>query len=298
MDIIKRKNWYFALSLLVILPGLFSLFFWGLKLGIDFTGGTLTEVRFGKEVEKQVILQELTNASFPATLQETSNNSYVLRTKPLSDEDSKKMLAILNEKFGETSSLRVETVGPTVGAEILRNAILGIVVASVAIVLYIAFSFRKVPRPTSSWRFGIVAVMTLIHDVLLVVGVFSLLGHFMNVEVDSLFVTALLTIIGFSVHDTIVVFDRIRENLLKVNAPFSEIANMSILQTIARSLNTSVTVILVLLALLLFGGTSTYWFVVALLLGIVVGTYSSIFNATPLLVVWQELADKRRLANS
>jgi preprotein translocase subunit SecF len=296
MHILKYKFWYFAFSLLLIVPGLVSLYLWGLQLGIDFTGGTLTEVRFEKQVDKATVAQELTAAGFPATVQETSNNSYILRTKPLSDEEAKKLQSTLNDKEGKAELLRVETVGPTVGAELLKNAIIGLVVASVAIVLYIAFSFRKVPRPASSWRFGITAVITLLHDALLVVGIFSLLGHFLHVEVDSLFMTALLTIIGFSVHDTIVVFDRIRENLLKINEPFEEVANVSLNQTIGRSLNTSVTVILVLVALLIFGSTATYWFTVALLIGIVAGTYSSIFNATPLLVVWQNWSDKRRLA--
>jgi preprotein translocase subunit SecF len=161
--------------------------------------------------------------------------------------------------------------------------------------LYIAFAFREVPKPANSWRFGICAIIALLHDVLVVVGVFSILGHFFNVEVDSLFVTALLTVIGFSVHDTIVVFDRIRENLKKnLTHSFEETVNNSILQTLGRSLNTSLTVILVLLALLLFGGESTKWFIVALLVGVVSGTYSSIFNAAPLLVLWNELSQKRR----
>ena len=157
------------------------------------------------------------------------------------------------------------------------------------IILYIAFSFRKVPKPASSWRFGVVAVVALLHDVILLVGVFSILGHFLNIEIDILFMTALLTVIGFSVHDTIVVFDRIRENLPKhLSKSFTSVADISIVQTLGRSLNTSLTVVFVLFALLLFGGESIRWFVVALLVGIISGTYSSIFNATALLVVWEE----------
>lgn len=295
MNLLKYKTWYFLFSLLIIIPGLVSLYLWGLQLGIDFTGGTLTEIRFVNSADRTQITQELENAQIPATLRETSNNSFIVRSKPLVDEEAKKMQEVLKNKFGDLSVLRVETVGPTIGAELLRNALIGLVVASIAIVLYIAFSFRKVPRPASSWRFGIGAVLALIHDVVLVVGVFSLLGHFLHVEVDSLFMTALLTVVGFSVHDTIVVFDRIRENLLKVNASFEEVANLSIVQTLGRSLNTSITVVLVLIALLLFGSSTTYWFTVALLIGIISGTYSSIFNATPLLVVWQNFSDRRRL---
>jgi preprotein translocase subunit SecF len=167
-------------------------------------------------------------------------------------------------------------------------------IASLLIVLYITWTFRKIPKPASSIRFGICAIIALVHDVLVLLGVFSIFGHFFNVEVDSLFVTAILTVIGFSVHDTIVVFDRIRENLKRVGSEnFEEVVNDSILQTLDRSLNTSLTVVLVLSALLLFGGESIRWFVVALLIGVISGTYSSIFNAAPLLVVWQELIEKR-----
>ncbi|HJZ19121.1 MAG TPA: protein translocase subunit SecF, partial [Candidatus Nanoarchaeia archaeon] len=194
---------------------------------------------------------------------------------------------------GDFKQEQYETVGPTIGSEITLNAIKALVIASFLIVLYITWSFRKVPRPTSSFRFGVCAIIALIHDVLVLLGIFSLFGHFLGVEIDSLFVTAILTVIGFSVHDTIVVFDRIRENLKRVGGEnFSNVVNDSILQTLDRSLNTSLTVVLVLVALLLFGGESIKWFVVALLIGIVSGTYSSIFNAAPLLVLWHEVASK------
>ena len=176
-----------------------------------------------------------------------------------------------------------------VGGETTKNALFALVLATLMIILYIAFSFRKVPKPASSWRFGVVAVVALLHDVILLVGVSSILGHFLNIEIDILFMTALLTVIGFSVHDTIVVFDRIRENLPKhLSESFTSVADISIVQTLGRSLNTSLTVVFVLFALLLFGGESIRWFVVALLVGIISGTYSSIFNATALLVVWEE----------
>lgn len=176
-----------------------------------------------------------------------------------------------------------------IGRELSQKALIALLLASLAIVVYIAFSFRRIPKPASSWRFGIAAVVALIHDVLVVVGIFAILGRFLNVEVDTLFITALLTIIGFSVHDTIVVFDRIRENLLKnMGKRFIDVANLSVVQTLGRSLNTSLTVVFVLIALLLFGGETIRWFVVALLVGIISGTYSSIFNATALLVWWEE----------
>ncbi|MEK7160411.1 MAG: protein translocase subunit SecF, partial [Patescibacteria group bacterium] len=179
--------------------------------------------------------------------------------------------------------------------ELTEKALWAIGMASIAIVCYLAYAFRKVPAPLSGWKFGVCAVTALIHDVIVVTGIFSLLGHYLNVEVDSLFVTALLTIIGFSVHDTIVVFDRIRENMRKMSGKsFAVIVNDSILQTLRRSINTSLTVIFTLLALLFFGGESIRWFIAALLVGIISGTYSSIFNAVPLLVVWEEINEKRQ----
>lgn len=233
-DLMKYKFLFFAISLLVILPGLFSLARWGLNLSIDFTGGT-------------VVTRDAAGAI-----------------------------------------IRSETVGPVIGAETTRNALISVGFASLAIILYIAYAFREIPKPYSPWKFGIAAVVALLHDVLVVMGIFSILGHFYNVEIDSLFVTALLTVIGFSVHDTIVVFDRIRENLRKSSGSFSQIVNQSLLETLGRSVSTSITVLLTLLALILFGGETIRWFVVALFIGIFSGTYSSIFNAAPLLVLWEE----------
>jgi len=206
-----------------------------------------------------------------------------------------KILSDLQKQFPGLKEETFESIGPTIGSETTTNAVKGIGIASILVVLYIAWSFRKVSKPASSWRFGICAIIALLHDVLVVVGTFSILGHFFHVEIDSLFVTALLTVIGFSVHDTIVVFDRIRENLKRTYAmSFPVVVNDSILQTLTRSLNTSLTVLLVLLALLLFSGESTRWFIVALLIGVFSGTYSSIFNASPLLVLWYEFSAKRK----
>ncbi len=185
-------------------------------------------------------------------------------------------------------------MGPSVSSDIARNAILSILAASVAVVLYIAFAFRNAPPPVSPWSFGIMAIVALLHDSLLLLGVFSILGHFFGVQIDALFVTAVLTVIGFSVHDTIVVFDRVRENLRRRSGSFAEIVNTSILETFARSINTSLTVLLTLLALLLFGGESIRYFVLALLIGIASGTYSSIFNASPLLVSLHEYRMRKR----
>jgi len=293
MNIIGRKNYYFALSLLVVIPGIIALFLWGLNLSIDFTGGSRLTLSFKDEVKESVVQQVRKNFEdqrIKVASLEKSKNLIFVRTDPMDQNQNSKLISSLSEDFKDVTQKEFETIGPIIGREIALNALKAVVIASVLIVLYITWSFRKVPKPASSIRFGVCAIAALIHDVLVVVGVFAILGHFFNVEIDSLFVTAVLTIIGFSVHDTIVVFDRIRENLRKsINTKFSEIVNDSILQTLGRSLNTSLTVILVLVSLLIFGGESIRWFVVALLIGIISGTYSSIFNAAPLLVLWHEL---------
>lgn len=293
MNIIGKKNWYFLISLLVIIPGIISLITFGLNLSIDFTQGSKLTLSFKNRVNEQNV-KDIRNIFASEKIKvsnlETSDKLVVIRTQPIDQNQNSKILDDLNKKFTNVKEEDFETIGPTIGRETTVNAVKALILASILIVLYITLSFRSVPKPASSLRFGICAIVALIHDVLVVVGVFSLLGHFLGVEVDSLFVTALLTVIGFSVHDTIVVFDRIRENLIKTGSGnFPHVVNESILQTFNRSLNTSLTVVLVLTALLLFGGESIRWFVVALLIGITSGTYSSIFNAAPLLVVWHEL---------
>jgi preprotein translocase subunit SecF len=282
IHLMRYKLLFFVLSTLVILPGLFFFVTSGLKLGIDFTGGALLEYQFNSPVDKQKLEQF-------GTVTPEANNTFIIRTKPLETDQLTELKNQIKQQDGDFKVLREENVGPVIGNELKNKALLGLVIASLAIVLYITWSFRRVPKPTSSFRFGVAAIVALVHDVLVVVGIFAILDKFLNVEIDTLFVTALLTIIGFSVHDTIVVFDRIRENLPKnLSKKFSEVADISIAQTLARSLNTSLTVLFVLLALLLFGGSTIKWFVVALLIGIISGTYSSIFNATALLAYWEE----------
>ncbi len=289
-NLMKYKVWYFAFSLLIILPGLYFLLTTGLRFGIDFTGGALLEYKFEKSVNLNDLKQQISSQGIEVgQITPASNNTYIIRTKPVEQDKINKLKAYLSGKFGKVEERRVEFVGPVIGSELRQKSLIGVSLASLVIVLYIAFSFRKIPKPASSWRFGITAVLALIHDILVVVGVFAILGKFLGVEIDTLFVTALLTVIGFSVHDTIVVFDRIRENLIKnMGKKFIDVANISVVQTLGRSLNTSLTVVFVLLAMLLFGGETIRWFVVALLVGIISGTYSSIFNATSLLVWWEE----------
>lgn len=286
----KYKWLYFAISLLVVLPGLYSLLRYGLKLSIDFTGGTLLEISASQSASLSVFSETAKSQNLElSTIQSSTDNVYLLRFKPISQEQSQKFQQTLSDSIGAITEMRFETVGPTVGAELARNALMAIIVASVFIIIYIAWSFKGIPKPYSPWKFGASAVIALLHDVLVIVGLFSLFGHYFKVEIDSLFVTALLTIIGFSVHDSIVVFDRIRENLTKLpQHTFEYIADFSLTETLVRSLNTSLTVTLTLTALLLFGGDTIRWFVVALLVGIISGTYSSIFNATPILVLWEQ----------
>lgn len=289
-NLMSKKWWFFFLSLLVIIPGVISLGVYGLKLSIDFTGGTLLEYQFNKPIDKSAVVGQFNkNGIAVSSIVPAGPTTYMIRTKPLDQKQITASKNSLQQQFGKITDIQTESVGPVIGAETTNNAFIAIILASVMIVIYLGLAFRKVPKPASSWRFGITAVAALLHDVLVVVGVFSILGHFLGVEVDVLFVTALLTIIGFSVHDTIVVFDRIRENLPKyLSKNFQEVANISIAQTLSRSFNTSMTVVFVLLALLLFGGETIRWFVVALLVGVISGTYSSIFNATALLTLWEE----------
>jgi preprotein translocase subunit SecF len=298
LNIIGKKNLYFLISLLVIIPGTISLLLYGLKLSIDFTGGSRATFIYPVTVNNRTVntVKTIFNKNKAEIMSVVvGDKQLVVQTKPITEKQDSLIVADLKKADKAAKQEEFETIGPTIGAETTLNAFKTIFFASILIVIYIAYSFRKVPKPASSWRFGVCAIIALIHDVLVVVGIFSILGHFFQVEVDSLFVTAILTVIGFSVHDTIVVFDRIRENLRKsIGLPFPQIVNDSVLQTLVRSLNTSLTAILMLLTLLLFGGESIRWFVVALLIGIISGTYSSIFNASPFLVLWQELQDKRR----
>lgn len=296
MNLIQHRSWFFVISGLVIIPGVISLVLVGLRLGIDFTGGS--NIEFVKSVQttpaqiKSVIVKNGVNVQ---DVQPQSNTSTLLRTDPISQKTNVKLLNDLKKIDPSIKEASFDTVGPTIGSETTKDAFIAVIVAAFAITLYIAYAFREVSKPLASWKYGVAAIAALLHDVLLVLGVFSILGHFFGVEIDVLFITAVLTVMGFSVHDTIVVFDRIRENLKRHSSlPFEEVVNDSVLETFNRSLNTSLTVIIVLFTLLLFSGESIRWFVAALLIGILSGTYSSIFNASPILVVWNNLDQRRK----
>jgi preprotein translocase subunit SecF len=289
MNIIKRRYLFFAISLIIIIPGILSLIFWKLPLAIDFTGGSMLELQFnsGNVPQSSEIIAVYNDLDVQdPQIQSSDNNTIVVRSKEI-DEVTKS--AIVNEittKFNaDVTILRFDTVGPSIGQEVAGRAAGAVGAAAIAILIYITFAFRGVPH---AFRYGASAIIAMLHDVLVVVGVESILCHFLGWEVDSLFLTALLTVIGFSVHDTIVVFDRIRENSsIYRKLPFETVVNHSVIQTLDRSINTSLTVMLTLLALTLFGGVTIRHFVLILLIGVFSGTYSSIFNASPILVVWE-----------
>ncbi|HEX7102030.1 MAG TPA: protein translocase subunit SecF [Nitrolancea sp.] len=297
IDIVGKRYWWFALSLVFILPGLFSIVTEGLKLGIDFTGGTIWELQMSRPVEPAQVDAVLGQFGYGDALVQTSqNNGIIIRMKELKEgSDTKAQISnALTAKFGATKELEFQAVGPSLGVEIRNRAMVAIVLASIGVLIYIAYAFRNTQNPI---LYGIAAIIAMLHDVTILVGIFSILGWVSGVEVDSLFVTAVLTVIGFSVHDTIVVFDRIRENLgHRAGRSFEEVVNYSVVQTVVRSLNTSLTVVFTLVALYLFGGESTRWFVFALLIGIICGTYSSIFNASQVLVVWENREIHRFIA--
>ena len=291
---VERKFWYFAFSALLIIPGSFFLAIGGLKPGIEFKGGTLLDLKFGAPppaAELHDVFGGLGHAE--AVIQGAEGGRMQVRTLTLTSDDISKTDQTLKAKYPSFLGDDASTVSPSFSAELVTNAVRSIVFASILIVLLIAFAFKEFGW--SAFRYGFAAIIALLHDALVVLGLFAILGYFLNVEVDSLFVTAVLTIIGFSVHDTIVVFDRIRENLhLNRGEALNPVINYSIMQTLARSVITSLTVVLTLLALYLFGGYSMRTFALALLVGIVSGTYSSIFNASQIISLWQEIEDRIR----
>ena len=292
---VERKQWYFLLSGLLIVPGVIFLALGGLKLGIEFKGGTLLDARFDSPPAAAAVHDVMASVGHPeAVVQGAEGGRVQIRTVEMQPKEIAGVQAALSAKFGaDLKDLNSAVVSPSFSTELVANAVRSIAAASVLIVLLIAFAFKEFGW--SAFRYGIAAIIALLHDALIVLGLFAILGYFFNVEVDSLFVTAVLTIIGFSVHDTIVVFDRIRENLrLNRGEALNPVINFSIMQTLARSVITSLTVVLTLLALYLFGGFSMRNFALALLIGIVSGTYSSIFNASQIISLWQELEDKVR----
>ena len=296
MKIIDFRKTTYTISGILVGASFLSLFFWGLKLGIDFTGGSLLEIEYKtSRPQNDAIIGQLVKLGIKdAVPQPTGERGIILR---LPDLNETRHQEILNSLGGPANLIEKQftSIGPTIGQELKKNSLWAIVLVMLAIMAYIAWAFRQVSRPISSWKYGVAALIALIHDVSIPAGFFAMLGHFYGITVDTLFVTALLTILGFSVHDTIVVFDRVRENLKKLGSreAFEEVVEKSLRQTIGRSINTSFTVMLVMLALYLFGGATTKYFSLAILVGVFFGTYSSIFIASFLLITWHKSALKR-----
>jgi SecD/SecF fusion protein len=310
-DIVKNRNWYFLGSLAVIIPGILAILFWGFNLGIDFKGGNVIDVGFAKNVSQGQVasLMDTDFGSLRPQVQAegTSGNEashFAITTLPSDSEQILQIQNTLNSNFTISTNastnqpdISVQQVGPTIAASLVTGAIIMIFVSAGAIAVYLAFAFRR-QRAISPWRFSACAFFKLLHDVFVLAGIWAILGHFSDLgQVDSLFVTAVLTSVAFSIHDTIVVFDRVRENLrVGPRLTFDQVINLSTVQTMTRSLNTSLTVVFVLLSLVIFGGNSIRGFVLALLIGIVTGTYSSIFNASTLLVAWEKARGTRTVA--
>jgi preprotein translocase subunit SecF len=286
MNIVGRRNWYFLLSLAIILPGILSMAFLGFRLGIDFAGGDQYNLAFTQPVQASAVQKEMDTFNVEAIVQQAGPDGVLVTTKPLSSVQETTIRADLAKNFPlDPSRSSYAQVGPTIARELVVGAGGLVLIASILIVIYLSIRFN--------YKFAIAAVLALLHDVFVLTGIWSILGKVFNSplgEINTLFVTAALTVIGFSVHDTIVIFDRIRENLRQASRlTFEQNVNLSIIQSLARSLNTSMTVIFVLVALFLISPTNIKGFTLALLIGIVSGTYSSIFNASPLLVVWRRL---------
>ncbi|MBI5077730.1 protein translocase subunit SecF [Candidatus Falkowbacteria bacterium] len=293
----KRVLWLSIAAAITVISFILFLI-WGLNLGIDFTGGSLLELKFLKERPTVSTLQDAVRElklEGDFLVQPTGEQGALLRFQQTDEATHQKLVSQLQDKFGKDNlrEERYESIGPSIGKELKTKAIYAIILALIAIVAYVAWAFRKVSWPVASWKYGLVAIIALIHDILLPIGVFAVLGKYWGIEIGLPFVAALLTILGYSVNDTIVVFDRVRENLGRLSKiEFADLVNRSVNETLARSLNTTITTLLALVAVAFLGGESVRYFAIALIIGIASGAYSSIFIASPLLIVWQEWKNK------
>lgn len=290
----KYKRIYLIFSGAVLVPGIISLILFGLNLSIDFTGGSVTKYDVSEIENKESIKEDAKKVYAEAQIYVHEllvfDNEMEVRTEPIESQQNDDVKNTIINNHESVQQRSFETIGPSIGRETAINALKALGVASLGIMLYIAYAFRNIPKPYSSIRFGVSAILAMLHDALLLIGVFSILGKLIGVEVDALFITAVLTVIGFSIHDSIVVFDRVRENLKKLPGSwdFEQVVNFSIVETLNRSFATSITVLITLLSLYILGGESIKYFVLALLIGILSGTYSSIFTASPILVMWED----------
>ncbi len=305
MWVVKYRKVFYTFSGILVIASFVSLFVWGLKPGIDFSGGTLIEVSYAARPDQSAVSAALVAIDPTASIRPSGSDEFIVRMKAVDQTEKEAVMSALSLNGVAPITLKTfDSIGPVLGAEALRKAYVSVLLVIFGIVLYVTFAFRKVSEPVKSWKYGLVAVAALVHDVIIPVGVFSILGHFAGYEVDTLFVTALLVILGFSVHDTIVVFDRVRENLRHAAAAggvasasqanngsskktFAQIVGESVSQTFTRSINTSLTTLIALVVLYILGGSITEHFSLALIVGIAVGTYSSVFIGSPLLVTIQ-----------
>jgi len=290
VDIIGKTKVWLGISSLLVLAAIISLAIFGLNLSIEFTGGSLMEIQSESATIEQ-IEEVFEGEGRQVIVQPGESGDFIVRTEIMSPEEHVVILEGLEESFGAFEELRFESIGPVIGEELKRKSFVAVVILVLLIICYVAWAFRRVSKPVSSWKYGILTIVAALHDMIIPIGVFAILGHVLDYQIGTAFVAALLTILGYSINDTIVVFDRTRENLVEnrhSDERFSETVNRSVLQSFARSMNTSLTTLLVLLAVYFFGGESTKTFVLALMIGIVSGAYSSIFLASPLLVLWQK----------
>ena len=286
MQIIAHKKIFLSIAAILVVASIAAIAIWGLPLGIDFTGGTLLEVEYqGDRPSNDIIREALSPIIGEVQVQPTGERGTIVRGPVVDEATHQNIIAALGS-FGELEEVRFDSIGPIIGRELGKKAVTAIVIVLILIILYIAWAFRKVSKPISSWKYGLAAIVALLHDVAIPTGIVAFLGHSGTLQVDAFFITALLTILGFSVHDTIIVFDRIRENLKRLpNETFETVTNRSVNEVMARSINTSLAIILVLVAVLFLGGETTRNLALVLTLGGIFGTYSSIFVASPILTL-------------
>lgn len=299
MNVAKNLKYFFILPALLSVLSIAALFMWGLKPGIDLAGGSLLEVNYPNGRPTQAQIEEVVEplGLGHIIVQPTGSNGYIVRLRDVTPEEKESLIDSLGTNRTVTEE-EFTSIGPSIGAELMQKGWIAIALVSLLTVIFIAFAFRHASTP-SSWKYGMVAIVTLLHDILIPAGLFALLGHLYGAEVDALFIVALLTVLGISINDTIVIFDRIRENLKRneqhhKHEDFESVVGRSISQTISRSINTSVTVIIVLLSLYFLGPAATKDFALVLTVGMIAGTYSSIFLASPLLVVWEKFSARKK----
>lgn len=301
----RRKIWYLVSGLLFILA-VFSILTFKLNLGIDFTGGSSLEINLSENVNSNINIkdtssfakylnQNISNTSTGTITVQKSSNGYILRFKEITQEEKEQLIESIKTNIDpDVREVSFEAIGPVLGKELKNKTVKAIIISLIAIILYVAYAFRKASYPVKSWKYGIIAIIGLTFNITVTVGIFAILSRVLNIEIDSLFITALLTILGYAINDTIVTYDRIRENVQRKNGNFSDIVNTSINETMTRTINTTITTLLSLFAVFFFGGESIKMFALALIIGISLGTYSSIFIAAPLLTTINELSNKRK----